>query len=161
MSTGLNSLYPRLLADVGATHARTALETAPGVLEDVDVRASDAYPSLLDAVRDYLAQAGARGVVHAAIGIATAVTAAITTTVSTTATAFGIDRTDRREIGGQQGRRAECECTGYRNNQGHFDLVIASRGGGLRYLYDLLQPPQFGACRRNASTPVPTPSLPR
>jgi glucokinase len=74
MSTGLHSLYPRLLADIGGTHARFALETAPGVLEEVDVRASEAYPTLLDAMRDYLAQTGARGVGHAAIGIATAVT---------------------------------------------------------------------------------------
>lgn len=74
MSTGLHSLYPRLLADVGGTHARFALETAPGVIEEVDVRASEAFPSLLDAMRDYLGQTGARTVAHAALGIATAVT---------------------------------------------------------------------------------------
>jgi glucokinase len=74
MSTGLHSLYPRLLADVGGTCVRLALETAPGVLEEVDVRASESFPSLLDAVRDYLGQTGARNVAHAAIGIATAVT---------------------------------------------------------------------------------------
>ncbi|BEV72546.1 glucokinase [Paludibacterium sp. THUN1379] len=74
MSTGHPSLFPRLLADVGGTHARFALETAPGVIEEVDVRASASFPTLLDAVRDYLGQTGARRVAHAAIGIATAVT---------------------------------------------------------------------------------------
>lgn len=74
MSTGLHSLYPRLLADVGGTYARFALETAPGVQEEVDVRSCDAFPSLQDAVRDYLDQTGARSVTHAAFGVATAVT---------------------------------------------------------------------------------------
>jgi len=74
MSTGQHSLFPRLLADVGGTNARFALETAPGVIEEVDVRASAHFPSLLDAARDYLRQTGAKQVSHAAIGIATAVT---------------------------------------------------------------------------------------
>jgi glucokinase len=74
MSTGPHSLFPRLLADVGATNTRFALETAPGVIEEVDVRASAHFPSLLDAARDYLRQTGAKQVSHAAIGIATAVT---------------------------------------------------------------------------------------
>ncbi|TDR76520.1 glucokinase [Paludibacterium purpuratum] len=74
MSTGPHSLFPRLLADVGGTNARFALETAPGVIEEVDVRASAQFPTLLAAARDYLRQTGAKQVAHAAIGIATAVT---------------------------------------------------------------------------------------
>lgn len=74
MSIGLHSLYPRLLADIGGTYVRFALETAPEVLEEVDVRACAAFASLQDAVQDYLRQTGARSVEHAAFGIATAVT---------------------------------------------------------------------------------------
>lgn len=68
--------------------------------------------------------------------VATTVTTAIAATVTTAAAiALGIDRTDRREVGGQQGCRAECERTGYCNNQGLF-TCNRLHGRGLRYLYD-------------------------
>jgi len=73
-STRIHHLYPRLVADIGGTNVRFALETAPGVLEEIDVRACETFPTLQDAVEDYLHQTGAQTVAHAAFGIATAVT---------------------------------------------------------------------------------------
>ncbi|KMN37723.1 glucokinase [Chromobacterium sp. LK1] len=70
MSTGLPEQWPRLLADIGGSNARFALETAPGVIEDIEVLPCAGYPTLLDAVRAYLDLAGARAVAHAAFGIA-------------------------------------------------------------------------------------------
>jgi len=64
---------PRLLADVGGTNARFALETAPGQFEAVQVLAGDDYATLADAIRTYLAgsEVAALGEVeHASIAIA-------------------------------------------------------------------------------------------
>jgi glucokinase len=66
---------PRLLADVGGTNARFALELGPGRIELIDVLACEAYPTLADALRAYLAApavqaAGVGQVRHAAIAIA-------------------------------------------------------------------------------------------
>ncbi|MEW6024738.1 MAG: glucokinase [Pseudomonadota bacterium] len=64
---------PRLLADVGGTNARFALETAPGQFEAVQVLAGDDYATLADAIRTYLAasELAALGEVkHASIAIA-------------------------------------------------------------------------------------------
>ncbi len=60
---------PRLLADVGATNARFALETAPGRFESVEVLHCDDYPGILEAIQAYLARIDCR-VVHAGIAIA-------------------------------------------------------------------------------------------
>lgn len=68
---------PRLLADVGGTNARFALETGPGQIEQIEVLAGAAYATLADAVRAYLAMpdvAAAGRVRHAAIAIANPVT---------------------------------------------------------------------------------------
>jgi glucokinase len=46
---------PRLLADIGATHARFALEIAPGVVRSVRVLKCDDYPGILPLLHDYLA----------------------------------------------------------------------------------------------------------
>ena len=66
----------RLLADIGGTNARFALQQ-PGAegFADVEVLACADYPAIGDAVRDYLARAGARGLAadgirHAALAIA-------------------------------------------------------------------------------------------
>jgi glucokinase len=48
---------PRLLADIGATHARFALETAPGVQRNVAVLLCDDYPGIVPLLNAYLAQA--------------------------------------------------------------------------------------------------------
>jgi len=74
MCTGLHSLGPRLLADIGGTFVRFALETAPGVLDKVEVQPCAAFPTLQDAVNHYVESAGQPLVRHAAFGIATAVT---------------------------------------------------------------------------------------
>jgi len=65
---------PRLLADIGATHARFALEIAPGVLRNVAVLLCDDYPGIVPLLNDYLAQtqAGSANVriTHAAFALA-------------------------------------------------------------------------------------------
>ena len=50
---------PRLLADIGATHARFALESAPGVLRNVAVLLCDDYSGIVPLLNAYLAQAQA------------------------------------------------------------------------------------------------------
>jgi glucokinase len=62
------------VADIGGTYIRFALETAPGVLEEIDMRPCAGFSSLHEAVADYLQQTGAHGIEHAAFGVATAVT---------------------------------------------------------------------------------------
>ena len=72
----------RLLADIGGTNARFALEVAPGRLDLIEVLACKEWPTLGDAMRAYLARpavvaaaAAAGGPVrHAAIAIANPVT---------------------------------------------------------------------------------------
>ncbi len=69
---------PRLLADVGGTNARFALESAPGQIGQINVLACAAYPTLADALRAYLAlpdvaaavSAAGTGIRHGAIAIA-------------------------------------------------------------------------------------------
>jgi glucokinase len=66
---------PRLLADVGGTNARFALELGAGRIELIEVLACANYATLADALRAYLASpavtaAGAGRVRHAAIAIA-------------------------------------------------------------------------------------------
>jgi len=66
---------PRLLADIGGTNARFALESAPGVLEAVEVLACADHPTLAAAMRAYLdGQAQSGRPRHAAIAIANPVT---------------------------------------------------------------------------------------
>lgn len=66
---------PRLLADVGGTNARFALETAPGKIVAIDVLPCADYPTLASALLAYLgsalvAEAGVTGIRHGAIAIA-------------------------------------------------------------------------------------------
>jgi glucokinase len=66
---------PRLLADVGGTNARFALESAPGKIECIHVLAGADYATLADALKAYLAlpdvaAAAGFGVRHGAIAIA-------------------------------------------------------------------------------------------
>jgi glucokinase len=46
---------PRLLADIGATHARFALQTAPGEYQAVRVLQCDDYTGIVPLLRSYLA----------------------------------------------------------------------------------------------------------
>jgi len=61
---------PRLLADIGATHARFALEPAPGVLRNVAVLLCADYPGIVPLLTAYLQQAGAGRISHAAFALA-------------------------------------------------------------------------------------------
>jgi len=65
---------PRLLADIGATHARFALEIAPGVLRNVAVLLCDDYPGIAQLLNAYLAQtqaqSGGARITHAAFALA-------------------------------------------------------------------------------------------
>jgi glucokinase len=61
---------PRLLADIGATHARLALESAPGVLRNVAVLLCDDYAGIVPLLNAYLAQLGEVRISHAAFALA-------------------------------------------------------------------------------------------
>jgi glucokinase len=61
---------PRLLADIGATHARLALESAPGVLRNVAVLLCDDYAGIVPLLNAYLEQLGDVRISHAAFALA-------------------------------------------------------------------------------------------
>ena len=61
---------PRLLADVGGTNARFALETGPGEITQIRVYPGADYPTITDAIRKYLKDVKISRVNHAAIAIA-------------------------------------------------------------------------------------------
>jgi glucokinase len=61
---------PRLLADIGATHARFALESAPGVLRGVAVLRCDDYPGIVPLLNAYLQDHNAEKIQHAAFALA-------------------------------------------------------------------------------------------
>jgi glucokinase len=69
MIPGSYSDGPRLLADIGGTNARFALEIAPGRIGAMQNLACASYPRFEDAARAYLAGPGA-GARHAVIAIA-------------------------------------------------------------------------------------------
>ncbi|HEU4372688.1 MAG TPA: glucokinase, partial [Telluria sp.] len=56
---------PRLLADIGATHARFALQTAPGVFRAVRVLKCDDFEGILPLLRSYLADHAGETLHHA------------------------------------------------------------------------------------------------
>ncbi|MBU66088.1 MAG: glucokinase [Cupriavidus sp.] len=68
------SAYPRLLADVGGTNVRFALESAPMRIGEVTGYKVADFPSLEAAMRQYLQAQRADAVRHAAIGLANPVT---------------------------------------------------------------------------------------
>jgi len=61
---------PRLLADIGATHARFALEAAPGVLRGVAVLRCDDYTGIVPLLKAYLLDHSAEKIQHAAFALA-------------------------------------------------------------------------------------------
>ena len=61
---------PRLLADIGATHARFALETAPGVVRSVRVLKCDDYTGILPLLHAYLADHDGVRLNHGAFALA-------------------------------------------------------------------------------------------
>ncbi len=62
--------YPRLVADIGGTNARFALETSYHVFEKTEVLPCNDYPTLVDAVKEFFKRAGNPEVKHAAVAIA-------------------------------------------------------------------------------------------
>lgn len=54
IKTHEDNLYPRLLADIGGTNARFALETSSNQIEFIQVLSCKDYPTIVDAVKSYL-----------------------------------------------------------------------------------------------------------
>jgi glucokinase len=61
---------PRLLADIGATHARFALQTAPGVFRSVRVLKCDDFENIVALLRFYLSDHTDITLNHAALAVA-------------------------------------------------------------------------------------------
>src|ERR1700759_1573393 len=61
---------PRLLADVGGTNARFALETKPGEISQVHVYPCAEYPGIAEVIKKYLKDTKIGRVNHAAVAIA-------------------------------------------------------------------------------------------
>ncbi|RDJ99440.1 bifunctional transcriptional regulator/glucokinase [Paraburkholderia lacunae] len=61
---------PRLLADIGGTNARFALETGPGEITSVQVYPCKDYPGVAEVIKKYLKDTKIGRVNHAAIAIA-------------------------------------------------------------------------------------------
>ncbi|SAL21902.1 bifunctional glucokinase/RpiR family transcriptional regulator [Caballeronia arvi] len=76
MSTGVHKAAaqhadgPRLLADIGGTNARFALETAPGEVGQIRVYPGADYPGIAEVMQQYLKDTKVGRVNHAAIAIA-------------------------------------------------------------------------------------------
>jgi glucokinase len=69
-SAGQHADGPRLLADIGGTNARFALETGPGEIANVLVYPCAEYPGVAEVIRKYLKDTKIGRVNHAAIAIA-------------------------------------------------------------------------------------------
>src|ERR1700735_5898006 len=61
---------PRLLADIGGTNARFAIETAPGQIGEIRVYPGADYPGIAEAMQQYLKDIKVSRVNHAAVAIA-------------------------------------------------------------------------------------------
>jgi glucokinase len=61
---------PRLLADIGATHARLALQTAPGTYRSVRVLRCDDFAGIVPLLRFYLDEQDGLTLQHAALAVA-------------------------------------------------------------------------------------------
>jgi glucokinase len=61
---------PRLVADIGATHARFALQTAPGVFRSVRVLRCDDFEGIVPLLQFYLADHDGATLHHAALAVA-------------------------------------------------------------------------------------------
>ena len=61
---------PRLLADIGATHARFALQTAPGVFRHVAVLECERFDGVVSLLRHYLSEHADLTLHHAAFAVA-------------------------------------------------------------------------------------------
>lgn len=63
-------LYPRLLADIGGTNARFALELSEAKIEHIEVLACNDYNTIVDAVKVYLSKVGNPSINFGAFAIA-------------------------------------------------------------------------------------------
>ncbi len=61
---------PRMLADIGGTNARFALEGSPGKIDHVITLACAEYPEFVDAMRAYLERCQCSAIQHAIVAIA-------------------------------------------------------------------------------------------
>lgn len=61
---------PRLIADIGGTNARFALEFAPGRFGDIKVYSADDFPGIVEAIQHFYQEMHVERVAHAAIAIA-------------------------------------------------------------------------------------------
>ena len=64
------STEAKLLADIGGSYARFAIERAGGVLSDAKALPCSDYPDFLSALRAYIDMVGAHAIRHGAIAIA-------------------------------------------------------------------------------------------
>ncbi|WP_221886250.1 glucokinase [Campylobacter sp. MIT 99-7217] len=65
-----DKLYPRLLADIGGTNARFAIESSVDLIEHIEVLNCNDYDSVVDAVKAYLERVGNPKIKLAAFAIA-------------------------------------------------------------------------------------------
>lgn len=68
--TATTSSYPRLVADIGGTNARFALEVEHQVFEYIEVLPCNDYDTIVDATKEFLKRAGNPEVKHASVAIA-------------------------------------------------------------------------------------------
>ncbi len=62
--------YPRLVADIGGTNARFALETSHQVFEKTEVLPCNDYDTIVDATKEFLKRAGNPEIKYASVAIA-------------------------------------------------------------------------------------------
>ncbi|WP_083774585.1 glucokinase [Neisseria sp. oral taxon 014] len=62
--------WPRMVADIGGTNARFALEVAPQQIEQAEVLPCHDYDTIIDATREFLKRVGNPKISHAAVAIA-------------------------------------------------------------------------------------------
>ena len=69
-TTEISGNYPRLVADIGGTNARFALETAHQVFEKAEVLPCNDYDTIVDAAKEFLKRVGNPEIKYASIAIA-------------------------------------------------------------------------------------------
>lgn len=62
--------YPRMVADIGGTNARFALEVSHQVFENIEVLPCNDYDTIVDAAKAFLQHVGNPNIKHAAVAIA-------------------------------------------------------------------------------------------
>lgn len=62
--------YPRIVADIGGTNARFALEVSHQVFEHIEVLPCNDYDTIVDAAKEFLKRAGNPDIKHASVAIA-------------------------------------------------------------------------------------------